>query len=258
MEQTKRTKGKRILMCLTPILALMLVIPISIITSNEVKREKNESAKTDSSLIVEDNSYVKFSINQATPPDVTTEAIYEDEKSSENVTEEEEAIKPEETTTVTSKTTTTTTTKVVTEAPMETTTVKPEVTTTKVVTEAPMETTTKATEAITTKAVTKASNPETSGNPIVVTMNCSAYNLSGTTASGKQTTAWLTIAAGRSYPFGTMIYIPYFKDAPNGGWFEVQDRGGAITDNHIDIYMPSYDDCINFGRRNLEVEIYLP
>lgn len=239
MEQTKRTKGKRILMCLTPILALMLVIPISIITSNEVKREENESAKTDSSLIVEEgDSYGKFNINQATPPDVTTaEVMYKDEKSSENVTEEEEAMQPKETTT------TTTTTKVVTEAPMETTTEKqPEVTTTKVVTEASKEVTI----------------PETSGNPIVVTMNCSAYNLSGTTASGAQTTEWLTIAAGRSYPFGTMIYIPYFKDAPNGGWFEVQDRGGAITDNHLDIYMPSYDDCINFGRRNLEVEIYLP
>lgn len=103
--------------------------------------------------------------------------------------------------------------------------------------------------------------------PIVKTMNASAYTASecgkspdspgyGRTASGAKATAWYTIAAGKGYPMGTIIYIPYFKDKPNGGWFVVQDRGGSISNNKIDIYMNTYNECISFGRRNLECYIY--
>lgn len=56
---------------------------------------------------------------------------------------------------------------------------------------------------------------------------------------------------------GTIIYIPYFANKPNGGWFVVQDRGGAITNNKIDVYMSTYNECVSFGRRNLECYIYL-
>ena len=52
------------------------------------------------------------------------------------------------------------------------------------------------------------------------------------------------------------MYIPYFKDKPNGGWFVVQDRGSAISNSKVDIYMDSYSDCKKFGRRNLECYIY--
>lgn len=55
---------------------------------------------------------------------------------------------------------------------------------------------------------------------------------------------------------GTIIYIPHFKDAPNEGWFVVQDRGSAISNNKIDIYMNTYNECVTFGRRNLECYIY--
>ena len=103
--------------------------------------------------------------------------------------------------------------------------------------------------------------------PTVVTLNASAYTAStcgkspnssgyGITASGARATAWCTVAAGRGYPMGTIIYIPYFANKPNGGWFVVQDRGGAISNNKLDIYMNTYNECINFGRRNLECYIY--
>ena len=36
----------------------------------------------------------------------------------------------------------------------------------------------------------------------------------------------------------------------------VQDRGGIITNNHLDVWMESESQCINFGRRNLECYIY--
>lgn len=103
--------------------------------------------------------------------------------------------------------------------------------------------------------------------PEVKTLNASAYTAStcgksvtdsgyGKTASGSTAQSWYTVAAGKGYPIGTVIYIPYFKDKPNGGWFVVQDRGSAISNSKIDIYMDSYNDCKKFGRRNLECYIY--
>ena len=104
--------------------------------------------------------------------------------------------------------------------------------------------------------------------PIVKTLNASAYTAStcdklpshpayGITASGAKVKEWYTVAAGKSYPMGTVIYIPALKDKPNGGWFIVQDRGGAIKDNKLDIYMGTYNECIQFGRKNLECYIYI-
>ena len=104
--------------------------------------------------------------------------------------------------------------------------------------------------------------------PIVKTLNTSAYTAStcdkkptdkgyGITASGAKVKSWYTVAAGKSYPMGTVIYIPALKNKPNGGWFVVQDRGGAIKDNKLDIYMSTYNECIQFGRRNLECYIYV-
>ena len=103
--------------------------------------------------------------------------------------------------------------------------------------------------------------------PSVRTLNASAYTAStcgkapgssgyGRTASGAMASSWYTVAAGSGYKLGTVIYIPYFANKPNGGWFVVQDRGGAISNNRIDVYMVTYNECISFGRRNLECYIY--
>ncbi len=128
-------------------------------------------------------------------------------------------------------------------------------------------------------AATAAQTASNSGNslaakaqgrtPSVVTLNASAYTAStcgkspsssgyGVTSSGARATAWCTLAAGKGYPIGTIMYIPYFANKPNGGWFVVQDRGGAISNNKVDIYMNTYNECISFGRRNLECYVYLP
>lgn len=104
--------------------------------------------------------------------------------------------------------------------------------------------------------------------PIVKTLNASAYTAStcgkkstdkgyGKTASGAMAKSWYTVAAGKGYPMGTVIYIPAMKNKPNGGWFVVQDRGGAISNNKLDIYMSTYNECIQFGRKNLECYIYV-
>ena len=100
--------------------------------------------------------------------------------------------------------------------------------------------------------------------PTVRSLNASAYcacmvccgKTNGITSSGNTAKEWYTLAAGKSYPIGTVIYIPALADKPNGGWFVVEDRGGAISDNKIDVYMGSHSQAIIFGRRNLECYIY--
>lgn len=100
------------------------------------------------------------------------------------------------------------------------------------------------------------------------TMEVTAYDLSyqscqkypddplyGVTASGEYVKEWYTVAAGPKIPFGTEIYIPYFADKPNGGIFTVKDRGGGIDDGQIDVYIKDYNECMEFGRRELEVYI---
>lgn len=72
----------------------------------------------------------------------------------------------------------------------------------------------------------------------------------GITASGAKVKENRTIACPPSYPFGTEIYIPYFKNV-----FTCEDRGGAIKDGKIDIYMKNLNDAIEFGRRKLEIRI---
>lgn len=101
--------------------------------------------------------------------------------------------------------------------------------------------------------------------PKVTTLNASAYcscykccgKSTGVTASGQKATAWYTVAAGSGYPLGTIIYVPALSGNANGGWFVVQDRGGAISNNHIDIFVGSHSEALQFGRKNLECYIYV-
>ncbi len=62
--------------------------------------------------------------------------------------------------------------------------------------------------------------------------------VSHTTASGAPTVEGVTIAADPSIPFGTKLKI-------NGHVYTVQDRGGAIRGNHIDIYVSSHSKALS-------------
>lgn len=69
----------------------------------------------------------------------------------------------------------------------------------------------------------------------------------GVTASGTQATAGRTIAADTNVlPFGTKVKI-------NGIIYTVEDRGGAIKGNRIDIYFDSHEEALAFGRQRVEV-----
>ena len=96
--------------------------------------------------------------------------------------------------------------------------------------------------------------PEIEGEWVL--MEVTAYTASveecgktdGITASGEKVQEHHTLAAGPSIPFGTKIYIPEFMKT-----FVVEDRGGAITDNHLDIYMERLEDAKKFGRKDIYV-----
>jgi 3D (Asp-Asp-Asp) domain-containing protein len=49
-------------------------------------------------------------------------------------------------------------------------------------------------------------------------------------------------------PFGTKVII-------DGNTYIVQDRGGAIKGNRIDLYFDSHQEALNFGRQTKEVTI---
>lgn len=122
----------------------------------------------------------------------------------------------------------------------------------------------RTTEGSTASSVSLAKSVE-GKTPVKKTFNTSAYcscskccgKQTGITSSGKKASSWYTLAAGSAYPIGTIIYIPYFKDKPNGGWFVVQDRGGAIKNSKLDVYMGTHNQALQFGRRNLECYVYM-
>lgn len=72
-------------------------------------------------------------------------------------------------------------------------------------------------------------------------------NGKGITASGLRAKRWHTVAASRGIPFGTRIYFPEL-----GRTVVVQDRGGAIKGNKIDLYVGSRKEALNFGKQQLE------
>lgn len=100
--------------------------------------------------------------------------------------------------------------------------------------------------------------------PIIRNLNTSSYcqcekcceKTDGITASGEKATAWHTVAAGKDYKIGTIIYIPELANMPNGGWFIVQDRGGAISNDKLDIYLNTHSEALQYGRKTLECYIY--
>ena len=71
----------------------------------------------------------------------------------------------------------------------------------------------------------------------------------GITASGDKATEGVTVAMDKSMPFGTKIYID------GVGERIVQDRGGAIKGNRIDLYFDSHQEALNFGRQTKQVTI---
>lgn len=72
------------------------------------------------------------------------------------------------------------------------------------------------------------------------------------TASGRQVMPGVTIAADRSIPFGTWIWIDSL------GWRRVDDRGGAIKGGRLDICFATRAEALAWGVKHKTVVIVMP
>lgn len=70
----------------------------------------------------------------------------------------------------------------------------------------------------------------------------------GITAMGTHAAAGRTVAASSKFAFGTKLNI-------NGHIYTVEDRGGAINGNKIDIYVNSHAEALAWGVRYLPVSV---
>lgn len=89
-------------------------------------------------------------------------------------------------------------------------------------------------------------------------MIATAYCLNGTTASGTQTRRG--IAAGKREWFGKTAKVYWNDNGTVGeliGEYIIEDTGSTPIKNGsvIDIWMPTRDECMDFGRRLVYVEI---
>ena len=90
------------------------------------------------------------------------------------------------------------------------------------------------------------------------TMKATAYThtdagCNKTTATGT-TVRWGTVAVDPRYiPYGTKMFIVTSDGSYIYGEAVAEDCGGAIKNDKIDLYMPTYSQCINFGRRTCTV-----
>ena len=77
---------------------------------------------------------------------------------------------------------------------------------------------------------------------------CCGGHANGYTASGTKATAGRTVAAPSNFAFGTKLVI-------NGKEYVVEDRGGAINGNRIDMYVSSHAQALAWGVKYLPVEV---
>ncbi len=95
-------------------------------------------------------------------------------------------------------------------------------------------------------------NATTTTKIFKVTAYCSCAKccgkVTGRTASGTHAVAGQTVAASGQFAFGTKLNI-------NGKEYTVEDRGGAIQGNRIDIYMNSHAEAMAWGVKYLPVQV---
>lgn len=72
----------------------------------------------------------------------------------------------------------------------------------------------------------------------------------GITASGTRARKGTIAADTTIFPFGTILYIEGY------GYGRVEDRGGAIKGNHIDLYFNSHRQATEWGCQNKIVRVW--
>ena len=110
---------------------------------------------------------------------------------------------------------------------------------------------------VTSRSGSTARTESANSNEKWIWANVSAYcvcskccgKTNGITASGTKATVGRTIAAPSSYSFGTKIELEGL------GTYIVEDRGGAIQGNKIDVYFASHSEALAFGRKKIRMRV---
>lgn len=108
-----------------------------------------------------------------------------------------------------------------------------------------------------TKTTSRSSSETRSSNSDYIAFTATGYcpcskccgKSIGITASGAKAQAGVTVAMPSSYAFGTKVEIKGM------GTYTVQDRGGAINGNKIDIFFNTHQEALNFGRRTVYLKV---
>ena len=99
---------------------------------------------------------------------------------------------------------------------------------------------------------TPSTTAKTSGTIYKITAYCPCSKCcgksNGITASGTKAKAGRTVAASSKFAMGTKLNI-------NGHIYTVEDRGGAINGNKIDIYVNSHSEALRWGVKYLPVSV---
>ena len=98
----------------------------------------------------------------------------------------------------------------------------------------------------------RTTSSSTSGTVYKITAYCPCSKCcgkaTGRTASGTTATPGRTVAASSKFAFGTKLNI-------GGHVYTVEDRGGAVTGNKIDIFVSSHAQALQWGVRYLPVSV---
>ena len=91
------------------------------------------------------------------------------------------------------------------------------------------------------------------GGERVMVMEATAYTWTGQrTASGTWPAVGTVATDTEVIPLGTKIWVEGYGEAV------ALDTGGAVKGNIIDIYLPTEDQCLQWGRRQVEVRVIEP
>ncbi|MCL2023286.1 MAG: ubiquitin-like domain-containing protein [Oscillospiraceae bacterium] len=91
----------------------------------------------------------------------------------------------------------------------------------------------------------------------VVTGLAKSYSLGKRTASGRPTKPGHIAVDPKQFPYGTALYIVSEDGKYVYGYAIAADTGGFVKKNScmVDLFMPSYADCIRWGARNVRIYV---
>ncbi|MGA9768431.1 MAG: 3D domain-containing protein [Blastocatellia bacterium] len=82
--------------------------------------------------------------------------------------------------------------------------------------------------------------------------HATAYCLKGRTASGATTQQGMIAADPRVLPLGTVVHI---RAGQYTGTYTVTDTGSRIKGHIVDVYVPTYKEAKQFGRRQVKIRV---